>query len=272
MSYMERPIKFKIELILFFFLDYNYIMVFRRRPRFSMRRRKRWYVNASANLPFVGRTSVGFGSGKGKRSFNQRVVKTIRNHEEPKHKMTSTNQTLKQNTIYTANIMGNIPIGTGSSSRIGDEVFIEAIKFRNYFEQLAAIENTLELRMMIVEHDSDYAAGSDAFSDAALGTSDLFQSGTATNGTILGIHDPKKVTVHFDKVFELNKSVTGKVRSHLLEMTLPIKKKFIYKTGTDYGKFKNWYIVVSGFASGATTGVTDVGFFQLTSDLIIKDD
>jgi len=240
----------------------------------GLRRRKRWFFNATLpkSVPFVGGAGVSFGSGKmGKRSLVKTVKRTVHKMEEAKHKIINATQTPKHDTIYTLNLLGNISQGNTGFTRNGDSVFVEAIKIRNYMEQLAANENTVFFRLLLVRHDNDHLSGSDNWG-SGLGLTDIYHTGSTIAGIIQGLVDAKKVSVLLDKTYTVNKQVTGKVNVKIDSMLIPIKQKFVYKDGTNYGKFANYYLVLHAFASGGSTGTTDTGLFNTSVDVIFKDE
>lgn len=240
--------------------------------KLSFRRRKRWYFQAGANLPFLGKTTVGFGTTKGKRSLKNIVKNVVRNQmEESKHITFYANQTQTHNTIYTLNPLGTITNSTSSSGMIGDSIFLSGLKIKLYLEQDNTFVQNSHVRFMIVEHDADYLSGGTNWG-SGLGSSELFQPNTATTITLNGLHNAKLVNVLFDKTYGFTKDQATGAKSKIADIFLKLNKKFTFKTGTGYGKFRNLYFVTIGHVPGGTTGTSVTNYINISTDLIFKDE
>lgn len=239
---------------------------FKRRPGYK---KKRWYVNASANLPFVGKTSFAMGN-KTKRS----IISLVRNRlEDPLHKLWNDVQTtILYNGIYTLNLTGNIPQGTTDNTRTGDNIHLEALKFRCYIAKLnGVVTNPNQARKFrILLYKSDVASGQsvDTFT-AAVGSTQIFHQpcSIVENGMV----NSKLVTLLYDKSITMNAQVTNTSQLISFNETIPIKQTFTYKTGQNYGKDVNYYLSVMVYEPGAVAGTTNCGVFTFQGDLIFKD-
>lgn len=242
----------------------------RRQNRFRRGRRlkkRSWYFNAGANLPFIGKTNIAFGTNKQKRSIINVVRRGL---EDPLHKLWSAAGTnILHNTLYTLNLTGNIPQGDTASSRSGDNIHLDALKLRMLFTTDVATNKSVpkEYRIMVVRHDIEGQAASDAFASSTLGTSDLFQG----NQTPCFEHvNPKNCTVLYDKTCKLKPSISA--TNDLCEVSdiIRFNSTFTYKTNSNYGKMANYYLVLTSFEPGAATSATTAAAY-FYGDLIYKD-
>lgn len=235
--------------------------------------RKRWYFNAGANLPFVGRTNVSFGTTKAKRSVINMVRQGL---EDPQHKLYSqvgqappTVSSALQNTLYNLNLTGNIPQGTAEGNRTGDNIHLDAFKMKiNFYTDNATNKQCpVQFRVMLVKHDIDTNGGSDAFASGGIGAADLFQG---NNAVTYELPNPKKVTVLYDKLCTIIPQFNDNCVCTINEI-IRLQTTHTYKTATNYGKYSNYYLMICGSQPAATSGVTVIGGFQLYGDLIFKD-
>lgn len=251
---------------------YNYnTVIMPKYTRRNTRRRlgKRWYANASANLPFIGKTSVAFGSGMQKRS----LLSVVRNGlEDPLHKIIREAPAggLLQNTVYSLNLTGNIPRGDTDGSRTADTIHLDAIKFSLQLTNSGStnVNNFKHYRFMIVKSDEDHLSGSDSWSNSALGLTALFHPGA---NLLISKTNAKASTILYDKTVTIAPKVSGAIVSSLITDTVRVGQKYVYKTGTNYGKHSNFYMVVIGYEPSATTGTTNVGTAEVSVDMIFKD-
>lgn len=246
----------------------------KRRNRFGQkggRLRKRWYLNAGATLPFVGKTTLSMGSSKFKRS----VAAIVRRQEDPLHKLWSKvgtaqpSQSMTHLTMYTVNLTGNIPQGTNDNSRQGDTIHLEAIKFKLLFDTVTSTNKAAQkqYRVMIVKHDAEYLGGSDSFG-SGLGATEIFHGNNAPAYEQI---NSKLCTVLYDKLITVTPQISANNYLSCLSEIIRFNSPFIYKTGTNFGKMFNYYLVVTGFESNATGGVTNVGTVSFFGDLIFKE-
>jgi len=243
---------------------------FTRRP--YPKTRKRWYFNAQANVPFLGPTKVAFGNQK--RSILNIVRKGL---EDPQHKLWSKvgtappNQTMTHNTLYTLNLTGNIAKGDDESDRTGENIHLDALKYKIHFVSVNGSVSDPNMpktyRIMIVRHDNDHGAGTDNFV-SGLGMTDLFHG---NNNACLELTSAKNVSVLFDQLIKITPQMGSTNNDKLVTGFHKFNKTFTYKPDQNYGKFYNYYLVVAGYQAGGTTGVTNVGQVYFHGDLIFKD-
>lgn len=245
-------------------------MVYRRFKKRGLtnNRRKRWYLNASATLPFIGKTNVSMGN-----KFKRSVVNVVRNRlEDPLHKIWSTSffNSAKQDTIYSLNLTGNIPQGDTGTSRSGDNIHLEALKMSLIISKgVTAPNNPKDYRVMVIKSDQASGGGVDTWS-GTIGWTDLFHGATAV--PCAANIDSKKCTVIFDKMYRIKPTIASTSDQIVIKEFIPLKATHTYKSGTNYGKNCNYYLVFSGYEASGTVGVTEVaGFVSLSADLIFKD-
>lgn len=242
--------------------------------RNNRRLRKRWYFNASANLPVVGRTSVSFGNEKVKRSLIPMVKaiakKTIRNTEEAKHYLGSAALSVMNNdTIYTLPIHANIQQGDTDNSRDGDRIRFETLKLNLSFESNQ--DAGTKFRVMLIKTRLQPGA-TYSFSSGPIGQTDIFylQPYKLANA----IPDPKKCTVLFDNIYTLPANqITGVYKQKYEHLKIPLNTAFTYQTDSaSYGKFHNYALVVIPMQDGVG-GVPPLVNHAVTvvQDLIFKE-
>lgn len=237
-------------------------------------KKKRWYFGASANLPIVGKTSIGFGSGKAKRA----IINTVRRGlEDPQHKLWSKpgngppDTVMSHNTIYTLNLTGNINKGDDEDNRTGETIHLEALKFRVHFTsvsgQVTNGNRPKTFRVMIVKHDGDHLGGFDVFG-GGLGSTDLFQGNT---NPVFEWPNPKNVTVLYDNKVKITPVINTEQYEKECSDILKLNTPFTYKSDQNYGKTWNLYLVIMGYEPSGTTGTTTIGRAYFHGDLIFKD-
>lgn len=241
--------------------------------------KKRWYFNTklSKNIPFVGGSKIGFGTSKPykkryryykKNSFNRKVKRAVNDLViEPRHKLISQYVNLTRDTWWTQNPLGNISQGTAFNQRSGDKIHLDAIKARIHIHCPASVENT-NVRLMAVWHDNEYFSGTDPWG-SALGNTDLCFPGGINQLTSL--IDSKKVTVISDKTFNIKNNYSTHKPDLFLNFTMKLNKDFVYKTASNYGKYKNLYFVALAFAEDGVTGTTVQAVLNSSFDVIFKD-
>lgn len=243
-------------------------MVYRKK---NQRLKKRFHISASAgrNVPFIGGSKFSFGLGK--RSLASTVKKIVRSGIEATHYKIfsgSTTQTnLLHNTLYTTNLLGNIPRGDNWNNRNGDIIHISCIDLN--LKLTANINNDLrndvKMNWWIIRDEDEYLSGSDSIG-SGVGSTKFINSPTDVTE---GIWDPKKVTVvkqgyqifkpwfgtYSGSPLTLN---VGTTQSHHRLMICP-NAKFTFETGTNYGKNPNYYLVLCATVYAGSTGTTVVG-------------
>lgn len=234
------------------------------------RHQKRWYVNAGANLPFIGKTNFAAGSGKHKRSLAAAVTSIVRKDlETPHHFINSeASQVLNSSTFYTQNVLSTIPQGTANNQRIGDEIHIDAIKVKGYFYNNSNFANNMVGKIMLVKSREQFGTTTGSFV-SGLGSSTLLLN-SPSDITMSALYDPKL----FTKVWEHNVNLKPTTASQgiicPLEHTIKIDNKFIYETGKTVSKTMNYYFVASANMYGQGVGST-IGGVVLTTDVIFKN-
>lgn len=241
-------------------------MPYRRNYRQKGKLRKRWYLNAGATLPFVGKTQIRMGNLQ-KRSIINTVRKGL---EDPLHKVIAgAQQACTQSTHYTLNLLGNIARGDTGADRTGDNIHLDALKFNMLFSNNGAtnLANEKILRIMIVKADAEVLGASDAWG-SGLGSTDLYQDSASL--PVFACINPKLVTKVYDKCVRLIPQGAVQSLTRISEL-IPINQRFTYKSGTNFGKQINYYMVINIYEPGATSGTTNVGLVYLSTDLIFKD-
>lgn len=262
-------------------------MVFRRR-RFGYKKRgKRWYFNAGANLPFVGRTNVSFGTGsKQKRSMYNIAKKVVRSTVEPKRFIYNINGVTDttQNTIYTHNISQLIAKGTDDHQRIG-----ERIHLKNLFVSMTAIavnqglepqvydKYPKQYRLLVLKARQEHT-GTDWIS--GFGSTELFEHEDSVspnpNHFMKGPIQKENVTVLASKTVTFHKSSddSGMYRTFNQQVfNVPLNMSFQYNdvSTSILGKWYNLYLVLIPHIPGGSTAASMESEFNLAYHLNWSD-
>ena len=208
---------------------------------------------------------------KRKQYARNTVATQIRKLEPAKHSTVSDNSTaqaMKHNTIYETSPTQAITQGDGNTNRDGDEVFLEAIKI-NMTVVSEVTAGAYSYRILTGWLNDQVSCATSVAS--SLGSNRIFLPSTGVIYGHAAIINPKTFTCLDDRTVTIN-SVIAATNDVVNEIfTVPLKQKFAYQsTGSQYGKFKNLYIIVIGTVIGGTTAVTNAGAFYLNTDLIFK--
>lgn len=211
---------------------------------------------------------------KKKPSLASIIKKVIHKDDDAHHAVIAqNNQVLGANTMYTSSLFTEIAQGTSNATRVGDAIWLEALKVRLNFYG-SATSNTVLIRFLIVKSGIEIAGGVSGLwqtGGTGLSTGNVFLNTAVTTPAIDGIIDPKKVTVLYDKVVELTPRISGQVVVHNHNMTIPLKTKHVYQVGNSgYAKMKQIYCIAVPYQLGATTGAA-IGTIDMSSDIIFKN-
>lgn len=201
---------------------------------------------------------------KGTKKTFKSKVKSI---NPAKHLSGNTGVTINNAVIYTMNLTAQIGQGTGNNNRLGDSVYLEALKMEGFF-QSATDPNAYRFRLIIGWSGEEY--GTTTLASGSLTSSELFLPSTDTTVTN-AIVNPKAFTTLYDEVHDLNSQVSDYRTIQSTRFTIQIKQSFPYQAATSvYGKTKNLYAVVVAYAADVAAN-TAIGSAVLSYDLIFKD-
>lgn len=217
------------------------------------------------------------GAGTASQSYKKRprtgkrnnIVTQIRGMETAQHLLGDDNvvsQNILHGDFYAHSPTTLIALGTGNSKRTGDEIYLNALKFRINFSDSTAITNGVLLRVWIGYTNTQTTATNFA---SYTGTDSMFSTGTFySTGSIV---DPKRFTCLYDSTSEINNTVAGTNSVLSIADTVQLNKPFPYETGSVYGKEKNLIVIVTGTTIGGTISTTVLGQILLSYDLIFKN-
>lgn len=200
------------------------------------------------------------------------LKKLIKSTESAKHFTFETNGTLTHNTIYTCVPTQNPVAGTSNVGRIGDDIYLCALKIHGQF-LTAVTANAYTYRILVGwsgEEVTTVGAGSTFVS--GLGGTEVFLPGSFTTWTPNGIINPKAFTLLHDETIDINSQISATVDCNSFAFTVPINQDFMYQSaGSAQGKTRNLCIVVVGSVANGVTGTTASGNIIMAADLIFKD-
>lgn len=214
-------------------------------------RRKRWHFNASANLPFVGKTRVAFGSGKAraqKRAMYKIARTVVRKTTTPKQFInTKLGLAPTAHTMYTYNVLDQITKGTDDENRIGEHIHLKnfLLNIQTTSSQIdQAVDNGVEKYMRIIALTDNAQYTGSGYPGTGFGYSDLFQHNDKTLNMVSPILK-ENVTVLKDRVYKIcDGNLSKTIQSKHIKFNVPLNRNFVYQDGSTYGKTWNLYIVV----------------------------
>lgn len=207
---------------------------------------------------------------KRRRRFKKRVglKRKIINTLPAKHNTFETNVTMLANAAYTICPTKNITQGTGNQNRLGDDVFLEALRLKGNFESDTEA-NAYSFRL-IVGFTGEEITPTNVWSSAGLTAAELYQPNTF-NILTSGLVNKKAATILLDEIYDINSQVNGARSLHSYDVLVPLKQKFLYQVdGGVFGKTKNLFVWIVGYAVDKF-GVTPIGRNYISVDLIFKD-
>lgn len=175
----------------------------------------------------------------------------------------------KHNTLYAFSPTQAVTQGTTNADRIGDAIFLEALKIKGLYHCDAAT-GAYTLRILIGYSGEEYNCATSFVTGFSI--TDIFLPNTGSSFRTSSIVNPKAFTVLYDTTVELNSNLANTQEVKNVEDVIQLKKKFAYQSsGSQYAKDQNLYIIVCSTVLGGTTGVTNAGASYLTYDLIFKN-
>lgn len=235
------------------------------------RHNKRWWLNGSATLPYIGKTNLSIGNEKSKlvrRGLVKLIKTTVNKQAEKKHREIDTIGPvgMTANTHYDYNPLGAITIGTSELQRVGDK--IRPMEFKANLRFVASTnDNTHYVRVMLLKNNQQFGSGVSAFA-TNFSSVDIYYTGNDTNRTFI---DTTNQTVCFDKIVRVEKQTTSAQTSKIIKIRHKFTGPFQYMDGSDYAKTGNYYVIVAATRDSATTGTTVVGDIYMSSILTFVD-
>lgn len=214
--------------------------------------------------------SAGYKKRRLRRSMSLKAM--IKRTEAAKHFSFDTNLTMTHNTLYTCVPTQGITQGTGNINRIGDQIYLCALKIKAYW-QSAATSGPYTYRIIVGYSGEEVTTvGASSSFVSGLGTTEVFLPGTTGQATPNGVINPKAFTVLYDETFDINSQVAAVADVQSFVHTIPINQQFNYQSSASIqGKVRNLCICVSGVTASGASGVTPVGNLIWACDLVYKD-
>lgn len=232
-------------------------MVYRKfTPRKTAAKSKRWFVDATLgkNVPFIGGSGVRFGNGTlTKRSLMNTVRNTIL--EEKQFQLSNSGGSLTHNTIYSSNLLGNIPIQVGSAGRLGQKLHMKATTLNINITGVTGSTYPIHCRVMVLRSNAQYHSGSSSIT-AGLGSTDIFEAGHSE--LLIAPTDSNKCVILYDRLVQLKTTNYSAGTADAATLHIPLKAgNYEYLTTTsNYMRDKNLYLVFIPYYYGGTPGTT----------------
>lgn len=228
-------------------------------------------------LPPAGYVSGGLGSSAismpkrrklGKRSWLTRKMRNLETVQHLGYSDSTLTVALLHNTLYDHNVTYQIKQGTAGNKRIGDQIYLEAIKIRAHYGSNTSQTNGQIIRVIVgyCEQNSNSSGWGTNFTNTS-----IFVQSSGTTSYANGVPDPKEITVLYDEAQTVSNQVSGVSDVTQFVATVPIQKSFPYYAETDYGKNKNLYIWVMGSTLGGVVGSTNVGSIYMSYDVMWRN-
>lgn len=190
----------------------------------------------------------------------------VRDIPPAKHHAGVSETVLTDNTIFTMGITQGVGPGTGNNQRIGDSIFLEALKINGHI-QSAETSNGYKYRIIVGYSGEEY--GTTVLASGNLTSNEIFLPSGGEN--VNKIVNPKTFTAIYDEVIDINSQIEGDGTVQSFRATIPLKRNFPYQQATSvYGKNVNLYVVVIGYGIGVVDG-TPVGAIYMTYDMVFKN-
>jgi len=196
-------------------------------------------------------------------TFKDRVLKLA----EAKHFTDGQIVPLVHSIGQTYNVTAQIVQGVSINSRIGDKIYLAALKIKGSY-QAPDTSGAYTFRIIVGYSGEEYAQPGFAGGLLGLTNQEIFHNATTNSWASNGIINPKAFSMVYDERFDINSLTedTAEVRSFSFDVQL--KKEFPYAPATgEFGKFKNLYIWVVADRVGAGNS----GTLVIAHDLIFKD-
>lgn len=198
------------------------------------------------------------------------VLATIRSAQPAKHISRQISANLLQNEGQSANLTANIVQGVEDSERLGDSVYLEAVKL-NVTCETPTTAGAYSFRLIAGFSGEEYSNVSMANTGLSYAQMFLPATGATNFYQINNAINAKAFTTLFDQVVNINSTISSVRDTQSFHVTIPLKQKFDYQSAFSvYGKTKNLYVYGIGSVAGGTDNTTAVGNVFVTYDLIFK--
>lgn len=178
---------------------------------------------------------------------------------------------LTHSTIWTLNLCGGINHGSTYNQRVGDNIYLEALKFSMSFQSPTTTPGIC-YRVILGYSGEELNPTSNFDSTNTFTANELFFPGTTGYWTPLGMINSKSFQVVYDKKWSVNAMADGVNETLDIYESIPLKKDFNYQAANSiYEKNKNLYLVVVSSIIGGTVGTTSTGTLVYSTDLIYKN-
>lgn len=196
----------------------------------------------------------------------------VKRTESAKHFSFENNGALTHNTIFTCVPTQGITQGTSNIGRIGDSVYLCALKISGNM-QAHTTAGAYSYRILVGWSGEEVTTvGASSSLVSGLGGTEIFLPGTFTSWTPNGIVNPKAFTVLYDQTVDINSLVTATSDLSSFAFTVPLNQNFNYQaSGSIQGKSRNLCVIVIGSVAFGVTGVTNAGTCVWTADLVFKE-
>jgi len=181
------------------------------------------------------------------------------------------NAAVTHSSFYAHAMTQGITQGLTIEDRIGDEIFLNAIRF-NVFLTAPGTAGAYSYRIMLVWSGEEFNNTSTLVT-TSLSAGEVMLPGYSSGSAYLAIVNRKAVTVLWDRIVDINSNVSATSDVTTVSGTLNLKnQRFAYQSaGSIYGKTKNLYFIAIPNVANGTTGTTGCGAIGITYSIDFRD-
>jgi len=200
-------------------------------------------------------------------SFKKMVYST----EQAKHYTGEVSAVLKHNVLYTMCPTQGIVQGNTATTRIGDEVYLAALKI-NALAVTDTSSNAYKYRILVGWTGEEYSVANiqNTFPEAQ-SSAQTFHPSTASLIMPNGVVNAKAFTVLHDQSIDINSQISGVADWQTVTVNVPLEQVFNYQSAASVqGKTRNLVVLLCSSVAGGTNTVTSTGSMVVSFDLIFK--
>lgn len=212
------------------------------------------------------------GASRKKRTFATAVKQVVNRGIETKLNSNTVTGTTTHATIYGWNFTAQVTQGTADGNRLGDSIETKKLRF-NFFQATPATSGAYSYRLLIFwSGEESNPALPTLTATGALVFADAFLPGATTNTGVIGVTNPKAISIVYDQLFDVNSLVatTPDIFSGVIDVD--VSRKLDYQaSGSVFAKKQNLYGMLIPYVQGGTANTTQTGTFTANWCLHYKD-
>lgn len=166
--------------------------------------------------------------------------------------------------------------GAQPDRKVGQKIFLQGFEFRFAFNLANPNINDLVIRLTVVKSTDKLPTGlvSEGFTNgtSALLNGDVSVYNTQATNYDVAIVDREVCTPLLDRTYTITSQASDTVGRKSMNAYIPINREFVYSSNeTGYGKFYNYYFVLTMVQNNTTVGIQTIGNTDFTIRTVFKD-